>query len=78
MGQISNLENDFYEAILAHTVELEQAAKRALYWTDHPEVASQIAQILGSTFRIRKRVIRRSEARHRAAERLNGNGNEVE
>ena len=24
MGQISNLENDFYEAILAHTVELEQ------------------------------------------------------
>lgn len=78
MGQISNIENEFYEALLAYTVELEQAAKRALYWTDHPEVASQIAQILGSTFRIRKRVIRRSEARHRAADRVNGNGKEQE
>lgn len=78
MAQISNIENDFYEAIIAHTLELEQAAKRALYWTNDPEVASQIAQILGSTFRIRKRVISRSEARHRAADRVNGNGKELE
>ena len=78
MGRISNIENEFYESLIAHTKELEDAAKRALYWSDHPEVASQLAQILSSTFRIRRKVISRSEARHKAAERMNGNGNELE
>lgn len=78
MARISNIENEFYESVIAHTVELEDAAKRALYWSDNPEVASQIAQILSSTFRIRRRVIRRSEMRHRMADRANGDGKETE
>lgn len=78
MGQISNIENEFYENLIAQTIELEEAAKRALYWSDHPEVASQIAQILSTTFRIRIRVQRRSDMRHRQADRANGNGKEKE
>lgn len=78
MARISKIENEFYESLVANTIELEEAAKRALYWSENPEVASQIAQILSSTFRIRRKVIKRSEMRHRQADRANGDGKELE
>lgn len=54
------------------TREIEMAAKRALYWTDDPEVASQLAMVLSATGRIRVSVIDRSKTRHDEAARLNG------
>ena len=72
MAQIGNNENAFYEGVIAMTREIEMAAKRALYWTDDPEVASQLAMVLSATGRIRVSVIDRSKERHAEAARLNG------
>lgn len=72
MAQISNNENTFYENTIALTKEIENAAKRALYWTDDPEVASQLAMVLSATWRIRSAVIERSKLRHEEAGALNG------
>lgn len=72
MAQIGNNENAFYENTIALTREITMAAKRALYWTDDPEVMSQLAMVLSAAERIRKGVIERSEERHAEAAALNG------
>lgn len=71
MAQIANTENAFYENTIAQTREIEMAAKRALYWTDDPEVASQLAMVLSAAWRIRDAVMERSKLRHAEAA-LNG------
>lgn len=48
------------------------AAKRALYWTDDPEVASQLAMVLSAAWRIRNGMIEWSKVRHEEVARVNG------
>lgn len=72
MAQIGNNENALYENVIADTREIEMAAKRALYWTDDPEVASQLAMVLSAAWRIRNAMIEWSKVRHEEVARVNG------
>lgn len=76
MAKIGENEQLFYENTIAQTREIEMAAKRALYWTDDPEVASQIALVLSAAWRIRDDVLTRSKARNEEVRALNGKVNQ--
>lgn len=78
MPRIADRENAFYENTLAQTREIEMAAKRALYWTDDPEVASQLAMVLSAVWRIRDSVMAQSKERHAEAAALNGKVTKVD
>jgi len=60
------------EGVIADTIEIVGACKRALYWTDDPEVASQIALIMAAANRIRLKMIEENNRRHDAAAQVNG------
>lgn len=72
MTRIGDNELLFYENLIAQSREIEMAAKRALYWTDDPEVASQLATVLSSVWRIRDEVIKHKNLRYDEVARLNG------
>lgn len=73
-SRLGNNELEFYESIIAGVLEINQAGKRALYWTDDPEVASQLALIFAAAGHIRERTIKRMDSRREEvlAERMNG------
>ena len=76
MAKIGENEQLFYENTIAQTMEIETAAKRALYWTNDPEVASQLALVLSAAWRIRAGVIDRTKSRHEEVRSQNGKVNQ--
>jgi len=72
MARIGNNEMSVLEGVIAETIEIVAASKRALYWTDDPEVASQIALIMAAANRIRLKMIEENSRRHDAAAQVNG------
>lgn len=72
MARIGNNENQLLEDAIAAALEIVAAGKRALYWTDDPEVASQVALMMAAAQRIRVAMINENSRRRDEAAQVNG------